>query len=329
MKIGRFGKAFSVAVLVACLAMAKPAAAYTITGGISDSGSGGLRGGATYATTIAALAVLLGITILPNEGGPPTSPFAPENKAVNPAFNAMAKATEADQALAYAPGAKPFYKANPMARQDWGGLYAGVTVGWGNADTRWTDTFGDLAGVPGSSLRVSPEGVFGSILAGYNWRRGAIVYGVESEFTVSGIDGDTTLNLPPATGTFNSRARWIASVVGRLGIVGRDPFMGRNMMSYIKGGAAWAEFNHSFVLNGALGPFDFGGQSKTVSGWTVGIGLEVMLGDGWAGRIESNYYGFGSKRFDYFLPAFGPARFDTDLSVLTSKVGLTYRFGGI
>ncbi|MDO9412722.1 MAG: outer membrane beta-barrel protein [Pseudolabrys sp.] len=325
MKFSRVGNLFCVAVVVAGLAFVKPAAAYTIIGGISDGGDHryGLRGGQVV-STMAIIAMMMH-NFLPNNEPPPML-YAPENKALNPAFDAMAKATDADQAMAAAPG---YYKARPLARPDWSGAYVGGSIGWGNASTKWTDTFGDLAGVPGNSLRVNPDGVFGSVLAGYNWQRGAFVYGLEGEFTWSGIDGDTTLSLPPATGTFDSRARWIASVTGRVGLVGRDPFTGRSMLSYVKGGAAWAEFNNSFVLNGAIGPFNFGTQNNTAAGWTVGLGVEVLLGGGWTGRLESTYYDFGSKRFDFFLPAFGPARFDTDLSVLTTKVGFSYKFGGL
>ncbi len=140
------------------------------------------------------------------------------------------------------------------------------------------------------------------------------------------MTGTSTLNLPPAIGTFQSRSNWFASITPRVGLIASDPIFHRSSLAYIRGGVAFAEFSHSFVLNGALGPFVFPTQSSAPIGWTVGTGVEVSLGNPWTARMDVSYYDFGSDRYTFSHPTFGPARMDISNRAVVSKVGVTYWF---
>jgi outer membrane immunogenic protein len=234
-------------------------------------------------------------------------------------------------ALGYA---RPVYGASmplkalaPAPARSWDGAYVGLHLGYGFGHNEWRDTFGDLAGVPGGKLGVGSEGFLGGIQLGYNWQRGPWVLGIEGEFSGAGINGDVTVNLPPATGTFTSETNWIASLTGRVGYAFTTGAR-NNSLVYVKGGAAFADFSHKFVLNGALGPFVFPEQDKVASGYTIGGGLETMLGRNskWSMRAEYMYYDFGSDRYQFSHPIFGIARIDIDQQIHVSKIGLNYRF---
>lgn len=318
----------------------KPAQAYTITGGLGPLGllaTGGTfadvrdnqiqqmaLAGATAATLLAFDAVFSSAIGIPSLFEELTGSATRSNKGL---LDLFAYANEED-ALGYAPRkrdrtpmiTKALMSPRPVA--NWSGLYGGVNLGWGFATSGWTDTFGDVAGIAGSSLGVKTNGVVGGIQAGFNVQSGRWVYGLEGTFSGSDIHGSLARSLPPAVGTFTNRTNWLASVTGRVG------YSLPTSLLYVKGGVAFAEFENNFRLDGAAGPFIFPGQTATRTGWTIGAGAERALNDRWSLRYEWNYFDFGKQRYDTSLPAFGPARIDIDQTVHTVTVGLNYRFNG-
>lgn len=75
-------------------------------------------------------------------------------------------------------GAAPVYQELPPI---WSGLYGGVHLGYADADY--------------------DDGVIGGVQLGYNWQSSAIVYGVESDISLTSADS----------------VDWLASARGRLG----------------------------------------------------------------------------------------------------------------
>ncbi|MBN9596818.1 MAG: porin family protein [Afipia sp.] len=314
----------------------KPASAYTITGGFGALGL--LNGsfadvrdeqikqmalaGATAAAIFAFDAVFSSTLGIPSLFEELSGTASRSNRGL---LDAFAYAPEGD-ALAYGPRkrdrAAMITKAMaPRPVANWSGLYGGVNLGWGFGTSGWIDAFGDVAGIPGSSLGVRTNGVVGGLQAGVNFQSGRFVYGLEGTFSGSDIHGSTVRNLPPAVGTFSNRLNWLASITGRVG------YTLPVTMFYVKGGAAFAEFENNMRLDGNAGPFVFPGQTATRAGWTVGMGAERALNDRLSLRYEWNYFDFGKQRYDTFLQAFGPARVDIDQTVHTVTVGLNYRFG--
>lgn len=327
MNFKRLGSFVCVALVAAALVVPRPAHSYTILGGLGGSGGGGLGSGSSTSTYVIAyfvvVAVMLGI--MPARGADqPRYPFAPENFTANDdpfgALTAYAGRGKVNDAYA-----KMYTKAPPQVVQ-WSGFYVNANVGYGDTRATWRDPFGDIAGVPGDRLNVKGDGVLGGVRAGYEKLYGRYILGIEGEFSGSGMGGSNTRLLPPAVATFRSDMSWVASVTPRVGLVGIDPFFGRTIIAYAKGGVAFAEHKNSFVLNGAAGPFIFPEQSKTSVGWTVGIGTETGLGKGWWFRSDTSYYDFGRERYNFAHPVFGPARTDINNRALVSTIGLTYRF---
>ena len=181
--------------------------------------------------------------------------------------------------------ARPYTKAPPYTPApiyNWTGFYLGGHIGgaFGGANNPFA---------PGANN----DGVFmGGVQVGYdtqfspNW-----VFGLEANYSF--LD----------TGSFFAN-RGLGSVTGRLGYTWGPALL------YVKGGYGWADSRFS---NG------FGGNGGR-DGYTVGGGLEYLFTQNWSGKVEYQYYDFGTVTFN--LPR--PATFRNDQH--TIKVGLNYRF---
>lgn len=210
-------------------------------------------------------------------------------------------------------GARPVYKAPPAPAPmfSWTGLYIGghVGYGWGNND--WTDTTNFVGGGAGATYGNDTDGFLGGLQAGYDWQFAPNwVLGIEGQVSWNNIDGSTTYG--PLTTTFTNEYNWLSSVTGRLG------YTGGNWLLYGKGGVAFADFDHTVNIPGFAATV-----SDTKVGWTAGAGLEYAFAPAWSGKIEYQYYDFGSDTYTALAP------FEVDNNIHTIKAGLNWRFGGL
>jgi outer membrane immunogenic protein len=323
MRFKRFTTFVAVVAIAAPLAISKPAQAYSIHGGF-DTVKSSYRNMALQSAFSAgmAFATLVFLDFVISQAlhiEPLFTELYGNRSAHHPlAYNDDQTPT---MMMAYAPFKGLVTKAPPAMRSyGWQGAYIGGHVGWGFGTDRWTDTFGDVAGIAGSSLGMKTNGFIGGAQLGYNFQAGHWVYGVEGQFSWSAIKGDESGSLPPATGTFDSRNRWLASVTGRVGYA-----LPRSLI-YLKGGAAWTDYSHDFLLNGVAGPLIFPGTSGTRSGWTIGGGIERAINDNWSFRTEYAFYDFGSEGYNTSHPLFGPARMNIEQQIHTVTFGVNYRF---
>jgi outer membrane immunogenic protein len=112
---------------------------------------------------------------------------------------------------------------------------------------------------------------------------------------------------------------WLSSVTGRLGFT-----PGGNWLIYGKGGVAWADLDQTVAVPGISVT-----NSETRTGWTAGGGVEYAFAPGWSGKLEYQYYDFGSDTYDFAPVAAAPAPFEVDSNIHTIKAGLNWRFGGL
>ena len=91
----------------------------------------------------------------------------------------------------------------------------------------------------------------------------------------------------------------------------------------MKGGYAWADSRFTNGFGGSDGVFSDSRGGR--DGYTVGGGLEYLFTQNWSGKIEYQFYDFGT-RTALFTDATGftDVRFRNDEH--TIKVGLNYRF---
>jgi outer membrane immunogenic protein len=215
----------------------------------------------------------------------------------------VALAALAGTASAADMAARPYTKAPMMEASpiyNWTGFYIGGHVG---------GAFGGENNIlaPGFTGTTSNDGVFmGGVQAGYdhqfspNW-----VLGLEANYSFLDTNNNPFVN------------RGLGSVTGRLG------YTWGPAMAYVKGGYAWAD---SRLTNG-FGGGTFSNAGGGRDGYTVGGGLEYLFTQNWSGKIEYQYYDFGTRN----------ALFTNGAGVVTAvgfrndehtiKAGLNYRFG--
>jgi outer membrane immunogenic protein len=229
---------------------------------------------------------------------------------------AVAPARAADIAV---PGPSYYPKSvPPPAVYDWTGIYFGGHVG-GGILTDSVSQNGAAAFNLGSSGSLRPAGVLGGAQIGANYEFAPWVVGVEGSWTDSTISGSTLI---PCSGCafpqerFTSHALWFAALTGRAGYAVND------WLFYAKAGGGWLHVSYTEDLIAIGGP-TAGSQviSDNRTGFTAGAGIEFGLVENLSGKIEYDFYGFGTKNYNF---AITPVSVRSNLHALT--VGLNYRF---
>ena len=200
---------------------------------------------------------------------------------------------------------RAYTKAPAMiaAVYDWTGFYIGANAGghWGR-DRLTIDAdplgFGGGAAAEANALSagsLKPSGFIGGGQIGYNWQRNNLLLGLEAD--AAWLDGraarsityPTALVLNPTDVMTNStRATWLATVRGRLGVA-----FDRTLL-YATGGVAFGELKTTDTFCGfgclpafvALGAFSSVSASTTRTGWTAGVGVEHAIANNWSVKVE-------------------------------------------
>ena len=149
----------------------------------------------------------------------------------------------------------------------WAGAYAGITGGYSFGET-------DISSAPGNS--IDTDGFNASVFGGWNGQSGMFVYGLEGDIGYDWADG-TNAGASTDRG-FNGSLR------ARMGVAATD-----NVLVYATGGGAAAKID----VNDGLGFSD----SKTMYGWTAGVGADVKLTEKVFARGEYRYTDYGSSDF--------------------------------
>jgi outer membrane immunogenic protein len=225
----------------------------------------------------------------------------------------------------------PVYKAPPpVILSDWSGFYIGIHggYGWGHTsiDTpAFLDYFEDATF---GSLDASPKGgVFGGH-AGYNWQYGAVVTGLEVDFSGADIKTAGVVGTFPfgncdercvrGTGTFSRSVKFdeLASARARLGYVVLP-----NLLAYGTAGLGWG---HSEIT----GTVSEGARSASASadansfGWVAGGGVEYKLWEHVIVRGEYLHYDFAKTTYSF--PVVGGVNAASTVDV--ARGGISYKF---
>jgi len=145
---------------------------------------------------------------------------------------------------------------------NWQGFYLGANIGY-----QW----GRVTNSP-----THPDGFSGGVGLGYNWQYGQLVYGFETDIQLSGADDA----VPPNKFT----SPWFGTLRGRGG------FTFNNVLIYGTAGLAYGGLRGESTTTGAS-------ESKTLAGWTVGVGMEMGLTPAWSIKAEYLYVDLAGRGY--------------------------------
>jgi opacity protein-like surface antigen len=237
--------------------------------------------------------------------------------------------------------------AAPAAAQDWTGPYVGVHLGYGTGSS---DAEGALSGqwdIESQALRdevtdfishdLDPKGAVYGVQAGYDFQaNNNLVFGVEADFSLLGVDDDRSTPLTP-TATSPSLsyaasngvdAKHMFSLRGKAGVA-----LGSSSLVYVDAGWAWVKAEYDAALSSNGGYMKAGSRTKTSNGFVIGGGFEHRLAANVSARLDYSYTDQGGVRFanDYlpgstFASPVYTETYEQDLKLHLIRVALNYRF---
>ena len=202
----------------------------------------------------------------------------------------------------------------PPAPYNWNGPFFGTSIGLSTGQSRHTATVGDIT--PNFDVN---GGVFGLAL-GYNWQpMPSLLYGIDTDVSISTQRGTSGYVGAPAGFQAETSERWMATYRGRLA------YVFSSWMVYVTGGGATANVKIIATESGA----GIASEDKTRWGWTAGLGVEAARIHSFTVKAEYLYTDFGHS--SYFSPPPGPfinraggVRFDDHIL----RIGLNHKFAG-
>jgi len=201
----------------------------------------------------------------------------------------------------------PVYEAPPT----WTGFYFGAGVGAGAVvhDVSVQDLGVNVFSFDG----VGGQGIFGTVIVGWDWQMGNTVFGIFADYDFSDISTNLSLLGGLLNASFDHSNSW--AIGARLGWLSSPA-----TLWYLTAGYTEAEFDSfaSFVGLGLSGEDRF-------SGYFVGAGVDTRLRDNWFLRLEYRFSQFDSEPF---TSADGLTSLDVEPSIHTARVLLTYKFSG-
>lgn len=242
---------------------------------------------------------------------------------------------------------KPYVKAPPMvaAVYNWTGFYIGGNIGYSWGRSRDNSTLTTPAGVVlfASSDSANMNGVIGGAQIGYNWQMQNWVWGLEADIQGSDQKGSRLFTCPvgvctPPFGvvavfpgpavpvTLDQKLSWFGTVRGRVGILATP-----TVLFYATGGLAYGEVKTTETIGAAAAVFS---SSDTRFGYTVGAGVEGVIGGNWTAKLEYLWVDLGRTSGSYAtaIGALGggvlTSNYSSRITDNILRVGVNYKLGG-
>jgi outer membrane immunogenic protein len=182
---------------------------------------------------------------------------------------------------------------------NWSGIYAGASAGWASdviSPEMATGTFGSS----------SQKGFIGGVQAGFNKQAGALVVGVEADFSFSNATSGNSRTLAGPYGNYTLAGDGkIDSSFVNLGTVrARVGYAADRVLVY--GTAGYAVGRHKMEMSGTFTATsgavpghasDAGSGSNTMSGWVAGAGVEYAFARGISVKAEYLRVQFNNSSF--------------------------------
>jgi outer membrane immunogenic protein len=174
-----------------------------------------------------------------------------------------------------------------------------------------------------SPLSISGLGANGAafgLTGGFNAQSGALVLGLEGDWTRTVLRTDTPFaaNIPPLgaiTGTLGTDVDWMASLRLRAGVA-----VGQALL-YGTAGLAVARGKGELVIHGGT-PVTWTDRAL-LAGWTIGAGIEYALTPSWSVKGEVIRTQLGDS---FFSSATDKVPVSSRVDIYNLRGGLNFRF---
>lgn len=227
---------------------------------------------------------------------------------------------------------------------DWTGFYVGATAGasWGDTSTSTSATPGGsaivippevIAGINAAGADSSNDtGFAGGVEAGYNFRSGDWLFGIETDYSAFNVDQSKarTVNSPllinpPFTTTVTQQisSDWMWTLRGRIGYVSGPWLM------YGTAGIASSKIDYRVTFTDNRSPVNTATQSfgDTTSGWTAGLGGAYAFTPNWSVKGEWLYSDFGDIRGTLATAnGYVSVKSEAEITGNVFRMGVDYRF---
>ncbi len=157
------------------------------------------------------------------------------------------------------------------------------------------------------------DGGFIGATAGYNWQIARWVFGIEGDYSWSGISGSLSTC---GTGPPHPCGTDLDSFGTLRGRVGYAFGMRGDWLAYVTGGLAVGDVHAWDSLTPASG-------SKFRAGWTAGAGVEKAFAQHWTVKLEYLYMDLGSAEYFNIVPGV-PETVSFRASLF--RLGLNFKF---
>ena len=225
----------------------------------------------------------------------------------------ISAASAADLPSRYAAPPAPYITAVPVFT--WTGFYVGAQVGYG-----WNANDNDIV-LPGGFVVQSGDfgdngdGFLAGVHAGYNYQVGSFVLGAEGDVEgVFGDDDDDLVIVGPGGGVFTNYGFAANALDWQGSIRARAGFAFDRALIYATGGFAFAGVSDGFGI--------VGGDDDTLTGWTLGAGIEYAFTNNLTTRLEYRYTNFDGGDNFFNNVALG----SNDIEFHTVRAGISYKF---
>lgn len=223
---------------------------------------------------------------------------------------------------------KEVMAASPPSGCDWSGFYVGINVGgqFGHSENRDLDDY-DL---PNHPWGYSESGFTGGGQIGYNFQFHWLVLGAEGDIGYMNLDGSGG-EPDPAVGSDaigKSTSDFFTTFRGRVGVALNC------WLIYATGGGIGVNYHTQVVDNcdtGNCGPGLIDASTTDFNwGYTVGGGIERMIGRHWTFKVEYLYFALGTQSFSGVETvsgrSIGTFGFDGETAGHIVRAGLNYKF---
>jgi outer membrane immunogenic protein len=236
--------------------------------------------------------------------------------------------------------AKVYTKAPPVMPFSWTGFYVGANAGCGWNNTTVNSPVNNIDPADPSFFSFATErqgGCFGGVQGGYNyqfapnWVMGFEVDGQFGRETSRGqlLEVEDAGVTTEVLANYEQRMQHYGTARGRIGYASNMPVVGQTLL-YVTGGFAWARNKMEVDVtagNTPAGPAAAFIDTKTLTGYAVGGGVEFAVDRHWSWKAEYLFLNFGNNTYNTFVSDDGTpfSAVSATTRMHTGRIGLNYK----